>query len=83
MLNFSDTLNRFFLQDTRVSMIEYKNLGTIMPSTDTDVGSNIMSVSIQQVVGNVTKTVGIRDRKGAITLVLKTLIIPVSILQIS
>ena len=78
-----DTLNRFFLQDTRVSMIEYKNLGTIMPSTDTDVGSNIMSVSIQQVVGNITKTVGIRDRKGAITLVLKTLIIPVSVLQIS
>ena len=76
----SDTLHRFFLQDTRVSMIEYKNLGTIMPSTDTDVGSNIMSVSIQQVVGNITKTVGIRDRKGAITLVLRTLIIPVSIL---
>ena len=71
---------RFFLQDTRVSTIEYKNLGTIMPSTDTDIGSNIMSVSIQQVVGNVTKTVGIRDRKGAITLVLKTLIIQVSIL---
>ena len=50
-----------------------------MTSTDSDVGSNILSVSVQQIVGNITKTVGIRDTKGVIILVLKTSIHPVSI----
>ena len=53
----------------------------MMTSSDARVSSHVMSVSVQQIVGNITKTVGISESTGAIILVLETFVLPVSIFK--
>ena len=73
--------SKIFFQATRISTIQYKRLGAMMTSLDARVSSHVMSVTVQQIVGNITKTVGISESKGAIILVLETFVLPVSIFK--
>ena len=68
----------FFIRDTRVSTIEYKNLDSILTSSDSFVSSHVLSVSVQRVIGNSTNRMEISGTDGAIILVLKTFVNQVS-----
>ena len=67
-----------FIIVTRVSTIEYKNLESILPLSNSPVSSHVMSVSVQRVIGNCTRSVDVDQTEGAIVLVLETFVDQVS-----